>query len=140
MTEYKYIFERVIIMTITAYYPIIYVNDMDAALKQYTEELGFEKKHVINGPYFKEVVLANGNYRIDLTTTSADEYKSRDGFYAMRVNVREFDEALQYYKGLGYQPAYEPVHTPHCDLVELKKEGADSIFLFHHIRKDENTD
>ena len=127
-------------MTITAYYPIIYVNDMDAALKQYTEELGFEKKHAIEIQFLKEVVLANGNYRIDLLTALEDGFKAREGFYAMRVNVREFDEALQYYKGLGYQPAYEPVRTPHCDLVALEKEGADRIFLFHHIRKEERKD
>ncbi len=127
-------------MTITAYYPIIYVNDMDAALKQYTEELGFEKKHVIEEPYVKEVVLVNGDYRIDLMTALVDVFKAREGFYAMRVNVREFDEALQYYKGLGYQPAYEPVRTPHCDLVALEKEGADRIFLFHHIRKEDRED
>ncbi len=127
-------------MTITAYYPIIYVNDMDAALKQYTEELGFEKKHAIEIQFLKEVVLANGNYRIDLLTALEDGFKAREGFYAMRVNVREFDEALQYYEGLGYKPAFEPFHGTVSDHVVLEKEGADRIFLFHHIRKDENTD
>jgi len=127
-------------MTITAYYPIIYVNDLDAALKQYKEELGFEKKHLIEDGFVREAVLVNGDYRIDLVTSIVDEFKSREGFYAMRVNVREFDEALQYYKGLGYEPAYEPVHGTYCDFVALEKKGADRIFLFHHIRKEKKDD
>lgn len=78
-------------MTITAYYPVIYVNDMDAALKQYIEDLGFKKRHVVDSGFFKEVVLVNGNYRVDLVTTTREEYKRPEGYYAMRVNVREFD-------------------------------------------------
>ena len=40
-------------MTITAYYPVIYVNDLDTALKQYTVDLGFEKRHSIDIGFLK---------------------------------------------------------------------------------------
>ncbi len=124
-------------MTITAYYPVIYVNDLDKAIKQYTEDLGFEKRHTIDIGFLKEIVLANGNYRIDLVTTSLDEFKHPDGYYAMRVNVREFDEALNYYESHGYKQMREAVHGASCCHTVLENAAGDRIFLFHHIRKED---
>ena len=124
-------------MTVTAYYPVIYVNDLEKSLKQYTEDLGFEKRHSVDIGFLKEIVLANGNYRIDLVTTSLDEFKHPDGYYAMRVNVREFDEALNYYESKGYKQMRETVHGVACCHTVLENTDGDRIFLFHHIRKED---
>ena len=124
-------------MTITAYYPVIYVNDLDKALKQYTEDLGFEKRHSIDIGFLKEIVLANGSYRVDLVTTSLDEFRQPDGYYAMRVNVREFDEALSYYQSHGYKQMRDVFRGEGCCHTVLENGAGDRIFLFHHIRRED---
>ena len=124
-------------MIITAYYPMIYVNDLNAALKQYCEELGFERLHTLDAGVIKLHVLAVNGYRLDIFTSSIEEMKgNREGFYAMRVNVREFDEAIAYYEKKGYKMQREPFRgTSAIHTVMMNDEG-ERLFVFHHIRKD----
>ena len=124
-------------MTITAFYPILYAKDADAALKRYTEELGFVHKHTVNLGYLKSYILEHDGYHVDIATTEREAFQMPDGYYAMRVNVREFDEALAYYQALGYHTVMPPVHTESADLVLLVNQDSDRIFLYHHIRKEE---
>jgi hypothetical protein len=81
--------------------------------------------------------LVNGNYHVDLASTNRNVFNRPEGFYAMRVNVREFDEALKYYEALGYKQLRENVHGATCCHTVLENAEGDRIFLFHHIRKEE---
>jgi hypothetical protein len=111
---------------------------MNVTLHRFTEDLGFERKHTVNNDVLRLHVLELNGQRVDLFTSEHEGFKDvKEGIFAMRVNVREFDEALSYYLNLGYQMHYQPMHTESCDFVRLTNADGDCIFLFHHIRKGE---
>ena len=123
-------------MTVTSYYPMIFAKDLDAALKEYTEVLGFERKHTVENAILRYHVLdLNGN-RVDIFTSENEAIKnSKEGFYGMRVNVREFDEGLDYYQQKCFKVIQGPMHGKDCDIATLINDAGDIIFLYHHIRK-----
>ena len=125
-------------MDITACYPEIFVKDIDAALKRYTEELGFQRLHSIDDGFVKLHVLDLNGCRVDIFTSDDPNIRmEQEGFYAMRVNVRDFDEGVAYYEAQDYRITLGPASTPFMKLAVLEKETGERIFLFHHIRKQE---
>ena len=123
-------------MEITACYPEIFVKDLDAALKRYTEELGFKRLHTVDDGFVKLHVLDLQGCRVDIFTSDDKDIRmEQDGFYAMRVNVRDFDEGIAYYRAQGYRITLGPASTPFMKLAVLEKETGERIFLFHHIRE-----
>ncbi len=61
-------------MTITAYYPIYMRRDIEAALKQYTEELGFELLHTVEDGVVKAYVLGLGSYSVRIAWISSSVF------------------------------------------------------------------
>ena len=123
-------------MKITACYPEIFVKDIDAALKRYTQELGFKCLHTIDDGFVKLHVLELNGCRVDLFTSDDQGIRlAQDGFYAMRVNVDDFDEGVSYYQSHGYRITLGPASTPFMKLAVMEKETGERIFLFHHIKK-----
>lgn len=125
-------------MTVTSYYPMIFTKDLDAALKEYTEVLGFERKHTVENEILKYHVLdLNGN-RVDIFTSENEAIKnSREGFYGMRVNAHEFEEGLEFYKQKGFKVINGPMYGRDCDIATLVNDAGSIVFLYHHIRKEE---
>jgi hypothetical protein len=54
----------------------------------------------------------------------------------MRVNVREFDEAIAYYEKKGYKMQREPFRGTSAIHTVLMNDEGERLFVFHHIRKD----
>lgn len=122
-------------MEITAYYPEFFVQDIDAALKQYTEELGFKRLHTLDDGFVKLHVLEANGYRVDIFTSEHEQIRmNHDGFYAMRINVRDFEEGIAFYQEHGYKITLGPASTSFMKLAVMENETSDRIFLFHHIR------
>ena len=125
-------------MTITAYYPIYFKRDLEAALKQYTEELGFQLLHKIDDGVARCYVLGINGYRIEIVNVDVEFLRSRpDGFLATRVNVREMDEALEYFQSKGYKPIAGLIEDKSYNFAPLVNDAGDIIFLSHHFRPDE---
>ena len=119
-------------MTITGYNPVFYANDLEATLRWY-EEQGFERKHAFEAGEMKYHVLEINKCRVDVFSNRL--HQTEDGYFGMRVNVRDFEEGLAYYQSCGYdQVVMEPVHTPSSVHVCLMNQKGDRILLFHHIR------
>lgn len=123
-------------MTITAYYPVFFAKDLDEALKRY-EALGFQRLHTQDNYAIKTHVLEINENRIDVFSSKSDALQAEDGFYSMRVNVREFDEGLAYYRGLGYEILMGPFDSPSAKLAILADGKGNRVFLFQHHRKEE---
>ena len=125
-------------MTITAYYPIYLRRDIEAALKQYTEELGFELLHTVEDGVVKAYVLGLGSYRIEIVNLDRDFLRDKpDGFLATRVNVREMEEALAYFQSKGYKPFAGVIEETSFHFAPLMNDAGEIIFLSHHLRQDE---
>ena len=121
-------------MKITAYYPLLFAKDLDATLKQY-KKLGFRCLHSLDDGYVKLHILEINGNRIDIFTSDRPELQVKDGFYAMHVNVREFEEGLAFYQEQGYRIVMGPASAPSMHLAVLANDDEDRIFLFQHIRK-----
>ncbi len=125
-------------MTITAFYPILYKNDVDAACKQYTEELGFKILHKLEDEDMKSYVLEINGYRIEIIHLAIPAFKDKpDGYLAMRVNVREMDEAIAYYQAHGYAEIGALKEDKSHSFTALANKDGDIVFLSHHFREDE---
>lgn len=120
-------------MKITDCYPIFYAEDVEAAIKRFTEDMGYTVKHRPKIEFLDYVVLENGkNRRVDIVRSyfPADSFK--DGFLGMRVNVDDFDEGVSYYKAKGYS-LFGTAHDTGSSVVALLKKGDGSdLVLFHH--------
>ena len=121
-------------MKITAYYPVLFANDLNAAMQQY-EKLGFKHLHTLDDGWVKLHILEINGDRIDIFTSELPELQMKDGFYAMRVNVREFEEGLAFYQEQGYKILMGPASAPSMQLAVLANDDGNRIFLFHHIKK-----
>lgn len=104
-------------MTVTAYYPEVYVNDLEGALEEF-KQIGFKHLETVENDIMKMYILeVNGN-RLAFYTSHIPECQINEGIYGMRIDVTDFDEGLKYYENQGYKP----VHGP-------KKEGSDRIVI-----------
>lgn len=120
-------------MTITGYNPVFYTNDLDSTLNMY-KELGFTQKHSFEEGEMKYRVLEINGCRVDVFSNKL--HQTEDGFFGMRVNVREFDEAVEYYKDHGYdQVVMETVHTPSSVHICLMNNRNERVLIFYHISK-----
>ena len=122
-------------MKITAYYPQVFVNDIDAALKEF-EEIGFRKLHTVeDGDVKLYVIEINGN-RIDLFTSELPALRnSIEGIYGMHVNVSDFDEGLEFYRARGYRILIGPISAPTMKRAILEDDQERRVALFQHIQK-----
>ncbi len=125
-------------MTITTFNPMILSKNADEIIKLF-EELGFEKRHQVDGVDDKDISSvrmtdANG-FHVDIARVESME---RD-MSTIRMNVRDFDEAYDYFIGKGFtnpggDHTVESASAKSCLLIS---PSGFSIQLTQHIRKDE---
>ena len=122
-------------MKVTDCYPIFYSEDIDAAAKRFTEDLGFSVKHRPKLEMLDYVILENENKRrVDIVRSyfPADSFK--EGFLGMRVNVDDFDESVAYFKEHGYE-VFGTAHEIESSVYALLTNGDGTyLVLFHHKR------
>lgn len=122
-------------MKVTDCYPIFYSVDMEAALKHFTEDLGFSVRHRPRIEMLDYAVLENENHRrVDLVCSyfPADSFK--EGFLGMRVNVDDFDEGVAYFKSRGYD-IFGTAHETDSFVTALLTNGDGTyLVLFRHKR------
>jgi hypothetical protein len=70
---------------------------------------------------------------VDIYTSENEEFQAEDRFVAMRVNVKDFEMALDYYMGMGFKIIAGPVYERTFMLAVLEDDCGNRIFLFHHI-------
>ena len=91
-------------MKITTFNPLIVTKDPEATIELF-EKLGFQRTHTkekINEDNVTDVRMKDSNgFHVDVT--------NGDGNYTMiRVNVDDFDEAIEFFKAHGFR---EPNHA-----------------------------
>ncbi len=91
---------EIIIMKITGVNPLILTKNPEELVKQY-EKLGFKVSHESKGlsaPDKTDLILSDDeNHRIDIAEGTVET-----DLHMIRMNVSDFDEALELLKSLGY--------------------------------------
>jgi len=123
-------------MKVTSYYPVFFAEDLEAEAKRYTEDLGFTIKHKTDVKDLQYYILENNGNRIDLVHTTIPFRSSTSGFYGMRVNVDQFEEGLEYFKGQGMIQEGEIRETDSARSVVLVGRDGARIVLFQHVKQD----
>ena len=123
-------------MKVTAFFPVILYKDLDEGLKEY-EAMGFERKHSYeNFAMRSHVMEINGN-RVEIFTSHLDMFNMPDGYYGMRINVRDFEEAVEYLGTKGYKLFMGPFDNEYSRVGILGDNEGRKIFLYRHYRKEE---
>ena len=125
-------------MEITAFYPVIQCKDLEAALKAY-EAMGFERKHTIENFALKTHVLELNGNRVDIFSfkTEMEMFDMSDGFYCMRVNVRDFEKGVEFCEARGYKLLMDPFENDFMRGGILGDKEGRKIFLYNHFREEE---
>ena len=126
-------------MNITTFNPMILSKDADSIIKLF-EEMGFERRHQVDNVDDKDITStrmkdANGFY-VDIARV---ESMPKD-MTTMRMNVRDFDEAYEFFKSHGFKNAREDDHTVESKSAKsclLISPSGFSIQLTQHIRKED---
>ena len=116
-------------MKVSSCYSIFAFASMEGAKKVYVDTLGCKVVHQIEFPghQYCTVEDASGN-RTDLIV--GDDAKP--GFFGLRVNVDDFEEALEEYKQAGAKVLFGPFDLPKSKLVSLDIPYGENISLFYH--------
>ena len=123
-------------MKVTGFFPVILCKDLEAGLKEY-EAMGFERKHTTDNYAMKSYVMdVNGN-RVEIFTSELDVFDVPDGYYAMRINVRDFEEAVEFLGTKGYKLFMGPWENEVARVGILSDDEGRKIFLYRHYRKEE---
>ena len=121
---------------ITAFNPLILSKNADETIELF-EALGFERAHTKSGiaGHVTSVDLKYGeDFRVDVATVD----KFPQDLTAIRMNVRDFDEAYQFLLSKGFKPAREDGSTTKTDSSEdtlMFSPSGFAICLSEHIRK-----
>lgn len=126
-------------MTITTFNPMILSKDADTIIKLF-EELGFEKKHQVDNIDSKDITSVrmedSNGFNLDVARV---ESMATD-MTTMRMNVRDFDEAYEFFKAHGFKNARGEDHTVESKSARsclLISPSGFSIQLTQHIRKED---
>lgn len=126
-------------MTITTFNPMILSKDADTIIKLF-EELGFEKKHQVDNIDSKDITSVrmedSNGFNLDVARV---ESMATD-MTTMRMNVRDFDEAYEFFKVHGFKNARGEDHTVESKSARsclLISPSGFSIQLTQHIRKED---
>lgn len=123
-------------MKVSDYYPIFYTNDIEKEIKNYEQNFGFKLIHRPKIEFLEYAVLENENKRrIDLVCSHFPADSFKEGFLAMRANVDEFDEALEWFASQGYILFGSKHETTSSITALLKKDNGSMIVAFHHKKK-----
>ncbi len=89
-------------MKVTSYFPEIFVKDMEKAKASYINDLGFAVKHnQVNGE--TQYVIMENEYGDRIALISFPDDSIPEGVYAMRMNVSNIDEGIEYFLVRGYR-------------------------------------
>ncbi len=126
-------------MTITTFNPMILSKDADTIIKLF-EELGFEKKHQVDNIDSKDITSVrmedSNGFNLDVARV---ESMATD-MTTMRMNVRDFDEAYEFFKAHGFKNARGEDHAIESKSARsclLISPSGFSIQLTQHIRKED---
>ena len=128
-------------MKITSFNPLIVTKQPEAAVSLF-EALGFEKKHnptgtsALGNEYVAYRMTDTNGFHVDIATSTAPREQD---LTAIRMNVRDFDEAYSFLIEHGFRNAQGDKITDssssHATLMVSPSGFA--INLVQHIRKDE---
>ncbi len=123
-------------MKITAFNPQIITKDAEE-LTDLFEELGFEKRHTkknIGERNVVDIVMKNPDgFHLDI---SQPEMELPHDIQAIRINVRDFEEAYELFISRGFKNFYgdERVYTPSSKSAVLLAPTGFVINLVEHIK------
>ncbi len=125
-------------MKITAFQPQIITKDAESVKKLF-EELGFEKRHTktITEPVrVTDIVMKNGEAVLDI---SQPDIELAGDIQAVRINVRDFEEAYELLISKGFENYYGSgrVMTSSSRSAVLRAPTGFVINLVEHIRDHE---
>ncbi|WP_026657943.1 VOC family protein [Butyrivibrio sp. AC2005] len=126
-------------MEITTFNPMILSKDADNIIKLF-EEMGFEKRHQVDNIDNKDISSvrmkdANG-FHLDVAHVESME----KDMTTMRMNVRDFDEAYEFFKAHGFKNARGDDHLVDSKSARsclLISPSGFSIQLTQHIREED---
>ena len=129
-------------MEVTSYYPEIFARDIDKAVDSYVNDLGFTVKHrQINGDT-KYFILKNA-YGDRVALVSFPDDDTPDGFYAMRMNVHDIDECIEYFLVRGYRNPGSTLRGGRFDIhghgryeMMISPEGV-RVDIVQHMRSED---
>ena len=123
-------------MKITSFNPQIITKDAEAIAGLF-EELGFERKHTKKDIGIKnvvDIVMKNADgFHLDI---SQPEMELPHDIQAIRINVRDFEEAYELFISRGFRNFYgdERVYTPSSKSAVLLAPTGFVINLVEHIK------
>ena len=124
-------------MKITAFNPLILTKDAEAAVKLF-KELGFEHKHTKTGINDQDITSFDmkdpNGFRVDVTQVQMPQDMT-----AIRMNVRDFDEAYQFLLDRGFKNAQgdKITDTGSSKATLMVSPSGFAISLAEHIRKED---
>ena len=89
-------------MKVTSFFPEIFVKDIEKAAESYVNDLGFSVRHRHENGDSKYVMLKN-EYGDRIALISFQDDTIPEGLYAMRMNVSDIDEGVEYFLVRGYR-------------------------------------
>ena len=89
-------------MKVTSYYPEIFTKDIDKTVDSYVNDLGFSVKHRQLNDNSTYIILQN-EHGDRVALISFPDSDLDEGFYAMRMNVSDINEAIEYFLVRGYR-------------------------------------
>ncbi len=122
-------------MKITAFYPVCYTDQLEASLQFFTEKMGFKVLHDVKNDLVSLYVLECNGYRLDVLSTGVKELQTENGFYGTRINVEDFEDALDFFKAHGYKVITpEALVFENTKLAMLEDLNGARVFLYNHIK------
>ena len=127
-------------MTITSFTPIIVTSQAEKAIKLF-EELGFERRHKkegINDADITSVDMKNADgFRVNVVKSSNPNMPQ--DLTAIRMNVRDFDEAYEFLTARGFKNAQgnKVTDTGSSKATLMVSPSGFAINLVEHIRKED---
>ena len=120
-------------MNITSFYPVIASTNLEGSQKD-MELLGFHVIHsmdVKGAASHRALVMENdAGCRTDIFY---DESVTVDNTYAIRINVDDFDEGVEFFRSRGFTIHGEPVELPAGIVVCMYYEKANlRILIYQH--------
>ena len=128
-------------MKITTFNPAIITKDAESVIALF-EALGFERRHTKTGINDSDITNVRMRYtgedgktfHVDIAQAPVPQ-----DITAIRMNVRDFDEAYQMLEEKGFRNAQgdKVTHTPSSVATMMVSPSGFAINLGQHIRKDD---
>ena len=91
-----------IALKVTSYYPEIFVKNIEKATESYVNDLGFSVTHKhVNGE--STYVMLKNEYGDRIALISFPDDSVPEGIYAIRMNVSNINEGVEYFLVRGYR-------------------------------------